>query len=254
MGKLPSGLPVHRNARSAFHELNVADVSRCCRDVAQQLVETYRDAMGDPGDELDVQMNELIATYRELVALESSSRCLETKLENAKGKYRESSHNSEPVELSSWNRYISDSDGRPGLLDIFNSEETSVGTRPKPTGDFKLLEAIAYLWKDPTAMMPDENNDDDVHIEGGKIELCCPITCQDFERPMISKKCNHVFDLQGLQNYFQDYTTRVCPMPGCSLTLSINDFEEDEVMKLRCQIEKVKKKNSTEDQTAMHVI
>ncbi|QLL34498.1 hypothetical protein HG536_0G03600 [Torulaspora globosa] len=256
MAKLPEALPIHRHARGAFHELSVGDVSRCYRAVAQQLLETYRHTMDDPGEDVDAQMNELIAAYQELASLETSSRSLDARLESAKQKYRESSHNLEPVDLSWWNRYSSKSpDGLPKLSDIFEREEISPGRRSRLTREDKLLDAIAYLWRDPTGMMPDEqNNDEDVHIEGGKIELRCPITCQDFKQPMISKKCNHVFDLEGLQEYFKDHATRDCAQGGCSQKLSMSDFEEDEIMRLRCQIEKVKKKSSTEEQIAMDVI
>lgn len=254
MAKLPESLPIHRRARGAFHELNVGDVSRCYSAVAEQLLETYRHTVEEPGEDVEAQMGELIAAYRELASLQSSSRCLETKLESAKRKYRELSQGLDPVDLASWNRYGSDQDALPRLSEVFEGEQTSPGPRERPTREDKLLDAIAYLWNDPTGVMPDENNDEEVQIEGGKIELRCPITCQGFKRPMISKKCNHVFDSEGLENYFQGHTTRDCPQGGCSQKLSMNDFEEDEIMSLRCEIEKVKKKSSTEDQIPMDVL
>lgn len=256
MSRLPDSLPIHHHARNAFHGLNVPDVSRCYSTVAQQLLETYQQTIDDPEDDVDAQMNELISTYQELVALELSSRSLEAKLANAKGKYRESTQTMDPVNLESWSHYTKDDpEGPTPLSQLFESEQVPLEKGSRQTREDKLLWAIAHLWKDPTAMMPDDqNNDEDIHIEGGKIELRCPITCQDFKQPMISKKCSHVFDLQGLENYFQGHAARDCPQAGCSQKLSMNDFEQDQIMALRCQLEKVKRKIDAKPEIALDVI
>lgn len=251
----PEALPVHPHARSRFHGLNATDVSGCCRGVSQQLLETLRYALEDPGDDVDDLVEELIHTHGELEALEASSRSLEARLTSAKQKYRKSARK-DPIDIAAWSQYArEDAVAVLSLSKILKSEPAELGSRSRVSKEDRLLGALVHLWQDPTAMMPDEqSNDDDLHIEGGKIELRCPITCQGFKQPMISKRCKHVFDLEGLESYFQGHASRDCPQGGCSQKLSMNDFEVDELMKLRCQIDRVRKKSVPKEEAVVDVI
>ncbi|KAH3900425.1 uncharacterized protein SCODWIG_01242 [Saccharomycodes ludwigii] len=118
----------------------------------------------------------------------------------------------------------------------------------------KVFKCLPLLLKDPMCVLPDDeenninnNDDDDVKVAGGTIELTCPITCRPYAYPMISRKCNHVFDKDGLTNYFQsneDGNQIKCPQGACKAYLTMSDFIKDDIMDLRCKIYKnISKKN-----------
>lgn len=124
------------------------------------------------------------------------------------------------------------------------------------TDTLKILKVLPYIWNDPTCVIPDLQNpadEDDLQIEGGKIELTCPITCKPYEAPLISRKCNHVFDRDGIQNYLQGYTTRDCPQAACSQVVSMRDFVRDPIMELRCKIAKMKESQEQDKRSSQAI-
>lgn len=240
MSEVPQSLPVHPRTRQRLHELSVKDISDSYNDTRRQLFETLQSLLADPGDTIEDQMNTLIKNYQSLCTLQASSMNLTARLANAKDSFRSLCEQCDPVDPLTWYQYASGELMAPRLVTLFQDEQ-SVSKEARLSREDVLLSALKYIWNDPTAMIPDEQNDD-LYIEGGKIELHCPITYKPFETPMISKKCNHVFDRLGIENYLHGYPSRDCPQSGCSQKLTMSDFQEDDLMKLRCKIAKVKKK------------
>lgn len=243
MTQIPKSLPVHPRSRQRLHELRVRDLSGFYSSARRQLYETLQCYLEYPTDAIEEQMNSLITSYQKLCTLQESSEKLSARLENVKQSFRSSSDQCEAVDPITWYRYASgELTGPTKLSDLFKEEQDTSRSTSRGSTEDLLLGALKYIWKDPTAVIPDEQKDeDDLYIEGGKIELHCPITYKTFEKPMISKKCNHVFDRVGIESYLKDATSRDCPQSGCSQKLTMNDFQEDDLMKLRCRIAKLKK-------------
>lgn len=255
MAQFPTSLPIHPRVRQTLHELRVEDISASYGDTRRQLYETLQSLLADPDDAIEDQMNALISNYRQLRSLQTSSNTLTTRLEKAKDAYRQASEQCAPVDPLTWYQYSSgELAGPTSLSTFFQNEQATSQEAPQVSRDDLLLSALQYVWADPTAIIPDEQNDeDDLCINGGKIELHCPITFSRFKNPMISKKCNHVFDLVGIESYLGGLPTRDCPQSGCSQKLKISDFQPDELMKLRCRIAEVKKR-FLKSETAFDVI
>ena len=81
------------------------------------------------------------------------------------------------------------------------------------------------------------NRNDDIHA------LKCPITAMLFDNPVRNKVCGHIYDLAGLKHLLSSRKTK-CPVSGCAnMTLSLNQVEDDEQMKLKVKRHKQREVN-----------
>ena len=87
-------------------------------------------------------------------------------------------------------------------------------------------------------------NDEDFEEMGERISTKCPLTLQDFQEPVTSKKCPHSFEKSAIlelirnvrpptrgrnQGWTQDIE---CPVGGCSSRLMKDDLEDDIRLKM----------------------
>lgn len=274
---LPKSLPIHPKATRFLHDISVNDntkyLQQCQRELdstLDQIIETTLFIRGDlPLDliqELDQTNKNLQAQYEQL---KKSGKILQT----AKDQYRQDSNQCQHVEsLDDWQNYVTMGTNSnihiPKSLqahyeesvksfETSNTPETMLDAQSKTT---MILKALPQIWSDPTAVIRDEipsADDDDLKIEGGTIDLECAITCKQFVTPMISRKCGHTFDKEGIVNYLggpNSRTVKDCPQAGCSKSVSINDFVEDDLMKLRCKIADCLKQRQIADSDSIDVI
>lgn len=262
---IPQNLPVHPKAARYLHDVTLSDYSRNLKQCQNELNSTLDQIIETAlflGEDLPKDLLEsLEATHDDLQDQYRQFKVIQNSLQDAKNKYRTDSDKYERIaDLNDWQKYTDSenaSNGPKSLLSYYketldkNQSSTTTTTttetarldeKNKTTTLFKILPQI---WNNPTAVIKDDKQNDDndeedeIQIEGGTIELICPITCKPFEIPMISKKCGHTFDKQGIITYLGGPSSRAskdCPQTGCSKSVSINNFEIDEVMKLRCKI------------------
>lgn len=100
--------------------------------------------------------------------------------------------------------------------------------------DYIYLKNAAFIIDHPLDPLPEEQqgDDDDIQVEGGKIDLKCPISLKIFENPMKSVKCGHTFDLEGISGTWHNRDEQ-CPILGCGKVLRRTDFKKDDLMNLR---------------------
>lgn len=265
MSSYPNSVPLHPHASKKFHNIRTIDLSSNFKVAKRQFIDTFSLLIECSSTNIDEQVNSLILSYQQIVAYEKESSSLEQQVRSLKQEYKSLSDQCQPVDLTTWDQYRTNELPTPPKLsamfaDLTQDEQQRENTYISSTAttDDKILKAIPYIWKDPTCVIPDQqfsltNDEDDLHIQGGKIELICPITCITFKNPMMSKKCEHVFDKDGIKNYFQGYPSRDCPQGGCSQNLTLRDFIPDELMKLRCKIAQLKEKNSIKSDNLEHL-
>ncbi|KAH3682643.1 hypothetical protein WICPIJ_006388 [Wickerhamomyces pijperi] len=101
--------------------------------------------------------------------------------------------------------------------------------------DYRYLKNATFIIDNPLEPIPKEGeeNDDDLEMAGGTVDLKCPITYKTFENPMISKKCEHIFDQAAIEDLWRRGGAIDCPVPGCGKSLLKSDFEPDRIMSLR---------------------
>ncbi|AGO12307.1 AaceriAEL053Cp [[Ashbya] aceris (nom. inval.)] len=180
------------------------------------------------------------AQYRQLLQIGRQMSSRDAHLQRSKAAYKDQSDQCEPITLQTWDRYQQGELTAPSLEEMYSQEDIEEEAQaPEEHEDQlqRLFLALPYIWNDPTAIVPDQaasrQEDEELKISGGTIELTCPITCQRFTRPMISRKCGHVFDEVGLRR-FLERQTKPCPQGACGQNLSMKDFVPDLVMQFRC--------------------
>lgn len=246
-------LPLNTRGHNALNEIRNKDLSLLYQKCNKQFNESMNqllDTDTEPGlkDEL---VKSFATSYHSMQEAKLTKLALDDKLVEFKRKCHEVADRSPPVTSDNWKDYES---GRPNIVSItqiFNETKPVIHEKLQNSNDEKLLRIFPFLWNDPTAVIPDDDNtqaneeEQELQINGGNIELICPITMKTFELPMISKKCNHVFDKEGLTSYLQGQPTRDCPQAGCSQTINMRDFMPDKLMELRCRIAKIKEHDTS---------
>ncbi|CCK71573.1 SUMO ligase MMS21 KNAG_0H01590 [Huiozyma naganishii CBS 8797] len=244
-------LPLHPQALRYFHDIEVKDISTSVTSVEKEFQETLDQIIDSSNRSVDIDklVADLGDSYREFTKQKEKSETLSQKLTDLKREYKEESAKCEKVTFDTWKKYQSGELTAPNLLELYHErfakgEEDPVATTTKKKSNFNvMLKLLPHLWKDPTAIIPDDidtADTDDLQINGGNIELICPITVREFEHPMISKQCGHVFDKVGLTSYFGGRNeSKNCPQGACSKMLMLKDFEPDPIMAFRCKIARV---------------
>lgn len=74
-----------------------------------------------------------------------------------------------------------------------------------------------------------DDDDDDLEVEGGKVNLTCPISREIFVRPVKNTNCPHTYGLDALKIYLR--SSRECP--ECGVAVSLSDVRADKIMEVR---------------------
>ncbi|KAL2755633.1 hypothetical protein ACRALDRAFT_2053117 [Sodiomyces alcalophilus JCM 7366] len=82
-----------------------------------------------------------------------------------------------------------------------------------------------------------DDSDEDLVIEGEVQSFTCPLSLEPLSEPFTSRKCNHTFQKAAIVEWFGTarHAAKTCPQTGCSQSISLNDFYEDEVILRRVQ-------------------
>lgn len=249
MGKpVPDHLPMNANAIMDFHKLQTTDISAlfsACETELKESMDQYLECAADI-NELTPLMEELSNSVEDLNKQEGLSENLKRNVTASKAEFVNESKKCSDVTLETWDQYRENELVAPNLEQIFNKfmanqPDRQTNTASRVSDINKILRVLPFIWEDPTCILPDDNEvNDDLMIDGGKIDLTCPITLKPYVKPLISKKCQHVFEYEGIKNYIGTEKQKSCPQAGCNRMLTIKDFSPDPIMALRCQIAKLK--------------
>lgn len=257
---IPKSVPLHPKSGKYFHNLHARDLSNIYQQCYKQIDETINQLVDSTSPStigIEEQVADITSIYKLLSTYESESNSFDEHIKDLKKNFKQSSDACPQIDLSTWDKYRTGELTAPKLSELYlNMPTPEPATMVNNTDTLKILKVLPYIWNDPTCVIPDLQNptdEDDLQIEGGKIELTCPITCKPYEAPLISRKCNHVFDRDGIQNYLQGYTTRDCPQAACSQVVSMRDFVRDPIMELRCKIAKMKESQEQDKRSSQAI-
>lgn len=83
----------------------------------------------------------------------------------------------------------------------------------------------------------EDDDDDDIAVSRATISTKCPLTLQEFKKPLSSKKCPHSFESEAIMSMIsrsnvKEGSERVvqCPVSGCAQRLSRHDLQNDAVL------------------------
>lgn len=130
------------------------------------------------------------------------------------------------------------------LYKSIHEELNSWNTVLSSNDNYRYLKNVGFILQHPEDPLPDEVEEEDLTVAGGKISLKDPISMNYFETPSISQRCSHVYEQATILDYLNNKS--YCPVDGCNATISINDLKPDKIMKLRVKaflrLENLKKK------------
>lgn len=237
-------VPLHIQSSRSFHTLSPTYFNHTTKQANQQFKDTLDFILEDPDllglENSEKLLSEFTDVYQEIQHTEAEMSAFNKIVNSNKKLYKEKSDACEEVTFNNWDNYMKDNLEAPSIMSIIeNIDLSKVNVKHKND----IYNIISLLWNDPQCVLPSLNDDDnDLIIEGGKIELVCPITVKQYVNPMISKKCSHTFDEEGLKGYFTvEDRPKECPQDGCSQILSNSDFIPDPIMKLRIKLFELRK-------------
>ncbi|SCV04995.1 LANO_0G16182g1_1 [Lachancea nothofagi CBS 11611] len=252
---IPESVPLHRSTVQELHSWRTRDISAIFNETRSQFSNTLNQlAETDLKDASS--LSSLAQVYKDFQNLESQQKVLQGNITDAKTRYRTQSDELPPVTWENWDAYREGRLQAPKLSNVFADveREKKGNARAMPNDSLsRLFKALPHILADPQCILPDERTDDDLQIEGGRIELTCPITCMPFKKPMISRKCGHVFDFDGIEQHLAGQPTKDCPQSGCGQKVAMKDLIRDEVMELRCKVAATKS-TSAKAEEALHTV
>ncbi|SCU98184.1 LAFA_0G16160g1_1 [Lachancea sp. 'fantastica'] len=245
---IPEAVPLHREVARELQKWQTRDLSGLFNDIRGHFNQALIEAI-DEGTVMDTSALQLGEVYKDFQALEQRQRKLASRVGETRARYVADCQGLPEVTWENWDAYREGALKAPQLHQVFAE---TFGRNPVASKDQTsvLFHALPYILRDPRSVVPDltsPEDDDELHIAGGRIELTCPITFKTFEKPMVSRKCSHVYELEGSRQYLQNEPSRNCPVAGCGQKVSISDLVRDELMELRCRVSKVQETQEHQD-------
>ncbi|KAK6204696.1 zinc-finger of the MIZ type in Nse subunit-domain-containing protein [Scheffersomyces amazonensis] len=128
------------------------------------------------------------------------------------------------------------------LVDFMNTSLNSSGQEDqyrrilRANEDYQFIKNVSFISKNPEDPIPDEDDDEELNVAGGKVSLKDPISLQFFRDPVCSNKCKHTFEKSSIEAQFSHGSSAQCPIDGCSKTITKNDLFPDKLMMIRVSI------------------
>lgn len=258
--QLPNYLPIDRTTKVQIERFQNDTNSELIKRLKKELIEstdTY--LINSISGAKDLSLPESKATLEQSLLAMNKLSLLQVKLrdlnnatQQVKGMIRTRANDEVELSYKTLQYFHTKQNPPANISDLFKSvlnEEqgkTNHSNYHGGSGDALLdkeaiaLQQHAFVVQHPQAPLPNHlsgsaNNanedEDEIEVEGGKIELVCPIARQQYQNPIISKKCRHTFSKASLVQYLR--SNRTCPISGCGAYLELRDFEKDTLMDLR---------------------
>ncbi|CDO92017.1 unnamed protein product [Kluyveromyces dobzhanskii CBS 2104] len=252
--ELPDTLPVTSRRHDILNQITLPDLSReisAAKTAIQEFITTLLSSSTTfPTDRAD-EIKEVERAYRDLLRQEAKQKYLSSKLSDLKSEYRHQSSGTPRLDRDNWNSF---SQNEHGLVNMgkrwveLQSDSVEIDRKDQW---LRVFCALPYIWSDPTRIIPydpfeseptqeEDDEEEDVKVDGGIIELTCPVSVKKFEKPMISLKCFHTIDNESLESLFRSERSIQCPVPGCNNSLTPRDFVTDRLMHIRVLISELR--------------
>lgn len=245
---LPTYFPVSSTLLPQFE--NLRDNSTALDDLREtqsnilKAADTYLNLLfpQDPNDQWssDEVMNmepikELLDAFEKLTKAQQQTCVFNNAFNDTKNIIRERIRSEPELTLQNIDTYRSLND-KKSFSELLDEKLQKDLTTPAKNNSqaYVFLKNATFVIEHPLDPLPDEEQDDDLEVEGGKVDLKCPISMDMFHNPMISIKCGHTFDKASIEGHWKHRkAVEDCPILGCSRKLGRADFKPDKLMALR---------------------
>lgn len=178
-------------------------------------------------------LNKQVQAYKKLLVSKCRLHALQMSLKSAHREFVESRR--QELDLSLDNYYVYKDVTKQNFADKIVAElsESDGANDFQADSSFLFLKNALFVLQNPEDPLPDDVNDDDVAVAGGKISLKDPLSLNYFVQPVTSRKCNHAFEKQHIMRLIRESGRVNCPVTGCSAIITKEDLEDDKLMALR---------------------
>lgn len=107
-----------------------------------------------------------------------------------------------------------------------------------------------FVLQHPEDPLPEDQDDDDVAVEGGKISLKDPLSLNYFVEPMMSVRCKHVYEKEHIMPLIKKDRAIQCPITGCNEEVTRADLLLDSLMLLRVKVHQAREKSRVQTRAA----
>lgn len=105
---------------------------------------------------------------------------------------------------------------------------------------YQYLKNAQFVLENPEDPIPEDQENEELAVAGGKISLKDPLSLNYFVEPMISRKCGHVFEREHIMKLLEAHLQINCPVTGCQARVSRADLREDKLMALRVKVHRAR--------------
>lgn len=256
--QLPSYFPVSRSLQRELEDLrdsstSLDELKKTQEEILKAAV-TYFQLLfpDDANSEWNIEgavnlelIKQLLDSYESLVGAQQQTTHFNQTFNKAKNQIRARLREEPELSVDNIDAYRSVGTNKKSFGEILDEELKRVPPIKKDESnpDYIFLKNATFVISHPLDPLPDEEDDDDIQVGGGKIDLKCPISMNYFDAPMISTKCNHTFDQASILGTWRSAgVMEDCPTPGCRARLRRADFIPDRLMTLRVKSFKAQEK------------
>lgn len=235
----PSNLPVNRATASLVSRLDVQTNHGIIRDLEKELLgaaEEYLEFGVSHGQELSTANGAVVDSLKELADLGDSTDRLIKAISTSKRVVRQRLSDEAELSYKTLGHYRSLEDPPTRLAEMLDAEFQSIPSKGKSAGALDFQRRM-FVVKNPLVPLPNElaedsqETTDEVEVEGGTIELVCPLSRVEFVDPVKSSKCGHTFSRALITEYLEGQDR--CPIAGCEAVLKRSTLKPDALMDLR---------------------
>lgn len=175
-------------------------------------------------------------TLRELYSSKYQGDLLKQIIQNCKEEVMQTRRSDDVLSMETWKSFNDVEKLQFG--DYFEQELSKIDINLfeswlKKNKDYQTIRYLPKILKHPEEPIPEDNDDDDLNIAGGKVSLKDPITLRIFTNPVISK-CGHTYERDSIFQQMSGNTT-TCAISGCETQIERKDLKEDKIMSIRVQ-------------------
>jgi len=251
---LPQYVPMHKYIFREFEQVskvvNAINIEKDIKTIYDD-VNKYVDFMldNDIVDGTDPFFSQCYDNMRQLCVTKITYDRLKTVLDQCKLAIKESRNDDPELSLETWDevRQIN----VPQFGDFVISSYGNLQITPETLEhDLKSeprlhhVKWMSFILQNPEEPIPDEKEDDDLNVSGGKISLKDPISLQPFKNPVTST-CGHTFEKDVINQ--MEGASFHCPISGCVQTIVRNQLTLDFVMSVRARAFQAMQKSTRND-------
>ncbi|ODQ77623.1 hypothetical protein BABINDRAFT_163345 [Babjeviella inositovora NRRL Y-12698] len=245
--------PLHESLASEFDKIRVG--TSTAHNLKQEMEDLLRysmlfletiatDAMGTSlqdgplGEELLKQASEMLVSMQ---TTQDAQNSMFAAVSQTKATFRNTTREEPPLQLEYLQHYQNiplDETHRSltQMLDDLLAQQPAPQRSAALEEDIHFLNNAAFVIQHPLEPLPEtEEDEDDLAMAGGKVDLYDPLLRKLFVDPYYSKKCRHVFEKGPVHELMrQEHSREIdCPTMGCGMRISAKDLVPDKLMKLR---------------------